>query len=198
MPFSALTKFPTINRGLQAKVRGFAEIFDDLDATILPADALDYILQETGYLKNLQQQDSIEAQNRVENIEELINAVIDYEQNHAEPTLSDYLENVALISDIDTMETDSTDMVTLMTLHSAKGLEFPFVFIVGMEEGYLPHQRSLDTQAELEEERRLCYVGITRAMEQALSLACHFAKNVSRDRISHPVSLYFRNPRASY
>ena len=156
----------TINRGLQAKVRGFAEIFDDLDATILPADALDYVLQETGYLKNLQQQDSIEAQNRVENIEELINAVIDYEQNHAEPTLSDYLENVALISDIDTMETDSTDMVTLMTLHSAKGLEFPFVFIVGMEEGYLPHQRSLDTQAELEEERRLCYVGITRAMEQ--------------------------------
>ena len=156
----------TINRGLQTKVRRFAEIFDDLDATILPADALDYVLQETGYLKNLQQQDSIEAQNRVENIEELINAVIDYEQNHAEPTLSDYLENVALISDIDTMETDSTDMVTLMTLHSAKGLEFPFVFIVGMEEGYLPHQRSLDTQAELEEERRLCYVGITRAMEQ--------------------------------
>ena len=131
----------TINRGLQTKVRRFAEIFDDLDATIFPADALDYVLQETGYLKNLQQQDSIEAQNRVENIEELINAVIDYEQNHAEPTLSDYLENVALISDIDTMETDSTDMVTLMTLHSAKGLEFPFVFIVGMEEGYLPHQR---------------------------------------------------------
>ena len=105
-------------------------------------------------------------QNRVENIEELINAVIEYEQNHAEPTLSDYLENVALIADIDTMETDTTDMVTLMTLHSAKGLEFPFVFIVGMEEGYLPHQRSLGTQAELEEERRLCYVGITRAMEQ--------------------------------
>ena len=156
----------TINRGLQAKVQRFAKIFDDLDATVLPADALDYVLQETGYLKNLQQQDSIEAQNRVENIEELINAVIDYEQNHAEPTLSDYLENVALIADIDTMETDTTDMVTLMTLHSAKGLEFPFVFIVGMEEGYLPHQRSLDTQAELEEERRLCYVGITRAMEQ--------------------------------
>jgi len=96
----------------------------------------------------------------------LINAVVEYEQNTSEPTLSDYLENVALIADIDTMETDTTDMVTLMTLHSAKGLEFPFVFIVGLEEGYLPHQRSLDTQAELEEERRLCYVGITRAMEQ--------------------------------
>ena len=156
----------TINRGLQAKVQRFTKIFDDFDAAVLPADALDYVLKETGYLKKLQQQDTIEAQNRVENIEELINAVIEYEQNHAEPTLSDYLENVALIADIDTMETDTTDMVTLMTLHSAKGLEFPFVFIVGMEEGYLPHQRSLDTQAELEEERRLCYVGITRAMEQ--------------------------------
>ncbi len=156
----------TINRGLQAKVQRFIKIFDDFDASMLPADALDYVLKVTGYLKNLEMQNTIEAQNRVENIEELINAVIEYEQNTSEPTLSDYLENVALTADIDTMETDSTDMVTLMTLHSAKGLEFPFVFIVGMEEGYLPHGRSLDTQAELEEERRLCYVGITRAMEQ--------------------------------
>ena len=156
----------TINRGLQTKVRRFAKIFDDFDSTMLPADALDYVLKVTGYLKNLEAQRTIEAQNRVENIEELINAVIEYEQNVPEPTLSDYLENVALTADIDAMETDTTDMVTLMTLHSAKGLEFPFVFIVGMEEGYLPHGRSLDTQAELEEERRLCYVGITRAMEQ--------------------------------
>ena len=156
----------TINRGIQAKVKRFTKIFDDFDASMLPADALDYVLKVTGYLKNLEAQKTIEAQNRVENIEELINAVIEYEQNTSEPTLSDYLENVALTADIDAMETDTTDMVTLMTLHSAKGLEFPFVFIVGMEEGYLPHQRSLDTQAELEEERRLCYVGITRAMEQ--------------------------------
>ena len=156
----------TINRGLQTKVRRFAEIFDEFDATMFPVDALDYVLKVTGYLKNLRSQNSIEAQNRVENIEELINAVIEYEQNEPEPSLSDYLENVALIADIDTMETDSTDMVTLMTLHSAKGLEFPFVFIVGVEEGYLPHQRSISTESELEEERRLCYVGITRAMEQ--------------------------------
>ncbi len=156
----------TINRGLQTKVRRFAEIFDEFDATVLPADALDSVLKVTGYLKNLKSQDSIEAQNRVENIEELINAVSQYEYDEPEPSLSDYLENVALIADIDTMETDSTDMVTLMTLHSAKGLEFPFVFIVGVEEGYLPHQRSISTESELEEERRLCYVGITRAMEQ--------------------------------
>ncbi len=158
----------TINRGLQTKVRRFAKIFDDFDSTMLPTDALDYVLKVTGYLKNLEAQRTIEAQNRVENIEELINAVIEYEQNVPEPTLSDYLENVALTTDIDAMETDTTDMVTLMTLHSAKGLEFPFVFIVGMEEGYLPHKRSIDeaTEAAIEEERRLCYVGITRAMEQ--------------------------------
>ena len=171
----------TINRGLQAKVRRFAKIFDGFDASVMPADALDYVLKETGYLKNLETQNTIEAQNRVENIEELINAVIEYEHNITEPSLSDYLENVALIADIDTMETDSTDMVTLMTLHSAKGLEFPFVFIVGMEEGYLPHGRSLDTQAELEEERRLCYVGITRTMEQ-LYLSHASSRRTFRER----------------
>ncbi len=157
-----------INRGLQSKVKRFAKIFDEFDASVLPTDALYYVLKVTSYLKNLEAQNTIEAQNRVENIQELINAVIEYEDNEPEPSLSDYLENVALIADIDTMETDSTDMVTLMTLHSAKGLEFPFVFIVGMEDGYLPHKRSIDeaTEAAIEEERRLCYVGITRAMEQ--------------------------------
>ena len=156
----------TINRGIQSKVKRFATIFDEFDATALPTDALVYVLKVTGYLKNLEAQQTIEAQNRVENIEELISAVNQYEDDEPEPSLADYLENVALIADIDTMDTDSTDLVTLMTLHSAKGLEFPFVFIVGMEEGYLPHQRSMDTEAALEEERRLCYVGITRAMEQ--------------------------------
>ena len=156
----------TINRGIQSKVKRFATIFDEFDATALPTDALVYVLKVTGYLKNLEAQQTIEAQNRVENIEELISAVNQYEDDEPEPNLADYLENVALIADIDTMDTDSTDLVTLMTLHSAKGLEFPFVFIVGMEEGYLPHQRSMDTEAALEEERRLCYVGITRAMEQ--------------------------------
>jgi len=167
--FEAIQRVDEVNaisRGIQTKVRRFAEVFDDFDATTLPADALDYVLKITGYLKNLEGQNSIEAQNRVENIEELINAVIEYEHNAPEPSLSDYLENIALIADIDTMETDNTDLVTMMTLHSAKGLEFPFVFIVGMEEGYLPHQRSMNSEAELEEERRLCYVGITRAMEQ--------------------------------
>ena len=183
-------KSPRLIVGFSRKCKRFAKIFDDFDASMLPADALDYVLKVTGYLKNLETQKTIEAQNRVENIEELINAVIEYEQNASQPTLSDYLENVALTTDIDAMDTDTTDMVTLMTLHSAKGLEFPFVFIVGMEEGYLPHQRSLDSQAELEEERRLCYVGITRAMEQFISHTCRIAENVSRDRVSRAISFY--------
>ena len=188
----------TISRGIQTKVRRFAEAFDDFDAITLPADALDYTLKITGYLKNLEGQNSIEAQNRVENIEELINAVIEYEHNAPEPSLADYLENIALIADIDTMETNDTDLVTLMTLHSAKGLEFPFVFIVGMEEGYLPHQRSISTESELEEERRLCYVGITRAMEQLYLSHASCPKNLSRKRVPHTVALYLRNTRTPH
>ena len=161
---------PKINAGIKGKIRKFAQIIDKFDADDYPAEVLEYILNTTGYRDNFKQQRTIEAQNRVENIDELMNAVYEYEMIAEQPTLSEYLESVALIADIDTMETDDntdeTDKVTLMTIHSAKGLEFPFVFIVGMEEGYLPHKRSIDKEAELEEERRLCYVGITRAMEQ--------------------------------
>ena len=159
----------TINSGIKTKIRRFVKIFEGYEPDDLPSDALEHILDTTGYLENFRGQRTIEAQNRVENIEELRNAVYEYEMISEEPTLSDYLENVALIADIDTMKTDDTDetnIVTLMTLHSAKGLEFPFVFMVGMEEGYLPHQRSECTESGLEEERRVCYVGITRAMEQ--------------------------------
>lgn len=156
-----------INTGINRKIHRFAKIFDTYDGEDLPAEILEHVLETTGYLEHFKGQRTIEAQNRVENIEELMNAVYEYEMIADEPALSDYLENVALIADIDSMDTDEdTDKVAMMTLHSAKGLEFPFVFIVGMEEGFLPHQRSINTEAEIEEERRLCYVGITRAMEQ--------------------------------
>ena len=157
-----------INSGLKAKVRRFDNIFHDLSDDILPSDALYHVLQVTKYFENLENQNTLEAQGRIENIEQLISAITEYESHTSAPTLADYLENVALTADVDTMETDERNMVPLMTLHSAKGLEFPFVFIVGMEEKYLPHQRSIDEAAEaaIEEERRLCYVGITRAMER--------------------------------
>jgi DNA helicase-2/ATP-dependent DNA helicase PcrA len=160
----------TINNGIKTKIRRFAKIFDEFEGDNLPVKALEHVLEMTNYLENFRAQRTIEAMNRVENIEELRNAVYEYEMTAEEPTLADYLENVALIADIDTMETDDdtdeTNIVTMMTLHSAKGLEFPFVFIVGMEEGYMPHQRAVNSEADLEEERRLCYVGITRAEEQ--------------------------------
>ncbi len=157
-----------ISGGIKTKVKKFNNIFDSLSDDILPSDALYHILQTTKYLENLEGQNTLEAQGRIENIEQLINAITEYETYSSAPSLADYLENVALTMDVDAMETDETNVVPLMTLHSAKGLEFPFVFIVGVEEGYLPHQRSIDaaTAAELEEERRLCYVGITRAMER--------------------------------
>ena len=207
-----------INSGIKGKIKRFAKIFDEYDADDLPAEVLEYVLETTGYLENFKGQRSIEAQNRVENIEELMNAVYEYEMVAEEPTLSDYLENVALIADIDTMkddDTDETDVVTLMTLHSAKGLEFPFVFIVGMEEGYMPHQRSINSEMELEEERRLCYVGITRAMEQLFLIHAQsrrtwsgaeyrtpsrFIEEISPDLIKH-VDRYnspFSEPQMSY
>ena len=165
-------EIPKINAGIKGKIRRFAKLFDQYDGDDGPAEMLEYILDTTGYRDNLTEQRTIEAQNRVENIDELMNAICEYEMTAEQPTLADYLENIALIADIDTMEDDDnrdeTNVVTLMTLHSAKGLEFPFVFIVGMEEGFMPHKRSIDAnvEADLEEERRLCYVGITRAMEQ--------------------------------
>lgn len=131
------------------------------------------IIEETGYVRLLEEEDTDEANGRIENIEELINKVVSYEENcEEEPTLSGFLEEVALIADIDTVD-DETNLVLLMTLHSAKGLEFPYVYLVGMEDGIFPGYSAVagDDPEEMEEERRLCYVGITRAMEK-LSMSC--------------------------
>ena len=128
-------------------------------------DLINEIIEATGYVKELEEEDTIEAAGRIENIEELINKIITFEKNaEEEPTLSSFLEEVALVADIDNLE-DSTNVVVLMTLHSAKGLEFPYVYLCGMEEGIFPSYMTIssDDPTELEEERRLCYVGITRA-----------------------------------
>jgi DNA helicase-2/ATP-dependent DNA helicase PcrA len=108
---------------------------------------------------------SMDAQSRVENVKEFFSVTEEFEKVSEDRSLRAFLEQVALISDIDTYE-DGANAVTLMTLHSAKGLEFPVVFIVGLEEGLFPHQRSMGDPEELEEERRLCYVGMTRAKEE--------------------------------
>ena len=156
----------SIKKNTQLKIKKFLQILTRFSAEDQPSVVLDFVLARTGYLENLRKEKTIEAQTRIENIEELINAIQDYEDNHDPTSLSDYLENVALSSDLDQLDPSEMDLLPLMTLHSAKGLEFKYVFLVGMEEGLLPHGRSLDIKEELEEERRLCYVGITRAIDQ--------------------------------
>ena len=156
----------SINKGIQAKIEKFSEIFTSFTNEDQPSEVLDFILEKTNYLDNLKRQNTIESETRIENIQELLNSILDYEVDHSPTSLSDYLENVALSSDLDNLDKAEIDLLPLMTLHSAKGLEFPYVFIVGMEESFMPHARSLNHKEELEEERRLCYVGITRAMTQ--------------------------------
>ena len=122
------------------------------------------ILKDTGYIKALENENTIEAENRIANLDEFLTVAIEFEEESADNRLSDFLEGITLSSDLDNME-ETEESVTLMTLHSAKGLEFPVVFLVGMEEGIFPGYKSIGEQKELEEERRLCYVGITRAKE---------------------------------
>ena len=122
------------------------------------------VLKDTGYTKALENENTTEAENRIANLDEFLNVAIEFEEESAENGLSDFLEGITLSSDLDNME-ETDEAVTLMTLHSAKGLEFPVVFLVGMEEGIFPGYKSIGEEKELEEERRLCYVGVTRAKE---------------------------------
>ncbi len=137
------------------------------------SDLYDEVLEATGYLEELEKEGTEEAQERIDNIDELRNKIIAYEASSEDlPTLDGFLEEVALVADIDSLE-ESNDVVVLMTLHSAKGLEFPYVYLAGMEDGLFPSYMSIngDDPTEVEEERRLCYVGITRAMKE-LHLSC--------------------------
>ena len=129
-----------------------------------------YVLDETGYLKELKAEDSEDAEARILNLQELVNVAKEFEPEEPENVLGEFLAQVALVSDVDDLEEGSSS-VTLMTIHSAKGLEFPIVFLAGLEEGIFPHGRSLNDNSEMEEERRLMYVGITRAMKK-LYMSC--------------------------
>ncbi len=129
------------------------------------ADLLVAVMEESGYVRELQSEDTHDARARLENLQELVGVAREYEANDEEPSLAGFLANIALVSDLDALEEDAS-YVTLMTLHSAKGLEFPNVFLTGLEEGVFPHSRTLTEPEELEEERRLAYVGITRAIDR--------------------------------
>jgi DNA helicase-2/ATP-dependent DNA helicase PcrA len=141
----------------------FLELLDELNETLVegPGRLLELILERTGYVAELQAEHSIESEGRLENLAELVGVARDFEE------VNEFLEQVSLIADTDDLPEGADDTsVVLMTLHAAKGLEFPSVFLVGMEDGVFPHLRSLGEPAELEEERRLAYVGITRARER--------------------------------
>ena len=152
------------------KIKGFVNqimVFRALAKELDAAELIESILEQTGYLEELEKLEEDKAQAKQENLEEFQNKAADYYANHDEAALTDFLEEVALVADIDNMDSEA-DSLTLMTLHSAKGLECPVVYMTGMEEGLFPSYMSMNSgdPGDIEEERRLCYVGITRAMQQ--------------------------------
>src|SRR5881396_534509 len=148
-------------------VQQFHGVMQSLQAGALElevSELLERVLQRSGYLDALEAERTIEAQGRLENLQELVGVAHEYQENADEPSLSHFLQEISLYSDQDALR-EQESLVTLMTLHNAKGLEFRAVYLIGMEEGIFPHSRSIEEQG-VEEERRLCYVGMTRAMEQ--------------------------------
>ena len=144
------------------------------------AQLLQELLEETGYKDALEAERTIEAQGRLENLEELVRVTQEYDANNADGSVGEFLQQIALLADADTIR-DDEGLVTLMTLHNAKGLEFPIVFIIGMEDGTFPHSRSIE-EGNIDEERRLAYVGLTRAMRD---LTLTYARRRGRVRRQH-------------
>ena len=173
--------------------REFVNAIEELRAKkddIKISDLIKETLKRSGYTQALENENTIEAENRIENLDEFLTVAIEFEDESADNKLSDFLEGITLSSDIDNME-ETEETVTLMTLHSAKGLEFPVVFLVGMEEGIFPGYQSIGEPKELEEERRLCYVGITRAKEH-LFLTCSKQRTIFGSTSCNQVSRFLR------
>ena len=152
----------------------FNKVLGELKDKDIPiTELIMMLLEKTGYVESLKRENTIEAQSRIENLEEFMTVAIEFEKESADTSLNEFLNSISLSSDTDNIE-ESDDMVTLMTLHMAKGLEYPVVFLVGLEEGIFPGRLSMDNPQEIEEERRLFYVGITRAKQ---NLFMTFAKH---------------------
>lgn len=187
----AVLEAGVIGKNILAKLRGFYELMVSLreDAPQMEvADITREVLVRTGYVDALEAEQTAEAQARLENLSELVTAAAEFDRHGEGGGLQDFLTQTALLSDQDNLNDDSGAMV-LMTLHSSKGLEYPVVFIAGMENGLFPHNRTFDEPAEMEEERRLCYVGFTRA-EKRLFLTGAARRRIYGIEQSHPPSLF--------
>jgi len=156
--------------------------------TMSVADVLVEVMEGSGYVRELQAEDTHDARARLENLHELVGVAREYEANDPDPSLAGFLANVALISDLDALEDDAS-YVTLMTAHAAKGLEFTSVFMTGLEEGVFPHSRALNDTTELEEERRLAYVGLTRAIDR-IFLTFAFRRALYGNTYAYPKSRF--------
>lgn len=167
-----------------AMMMSFKEKVDKISLT----DLAELILKETGYLEELKRENTPEAQTRLENLQEFLSVTHDYDKYSEEKTLDGFLAQISLVTDLDSYA-EEDDRVVLMTLHTAKGLEFPVVFLTGMEEGVFPHNRSMLDDNELEEERRLCYVGITRA-EEELYLTRAWQRTLYGNTVYNPPSRF--------
>ena len=187
-------QIPSIGRAV-VKVEPFVTFIQTLRSKqefLSPSELLKDIIESTGYVEELRNEGTDEAEARIENIDELITKVVSYEEENEAPTLSGFLEEVALVADIDSVDGDD-NQVLLMTLHSAKGLEFPYVYLAGMEDGIFPSYMTItaDDPTEIEEERRLCYVGITRAMKE-LTLSCAQQRMIRGETQYNKVSRFIK------
>jgi len=180
---SATSRVTAPLKGFRELIEGLRSAFDSLE----PAVFLTRVLEETGYIDHLEQQDSVEESARADNLRELVNALA--ESQEAGETLGDFLDRAALVSDAD--QYDEKAPLTLMTLHGAKGLEFDHVFLCGMEEGLFPHSRSLASPEAIEEERRLCYVGMTRAKDTLTLTRAIYRRSYGNDLMSAPMPSRF-------
>ncbi|MGG7058246.1 DNA helicase PcrA [Clostridium tertium] len=186
---STVRNIPTLTARNCGGIEVFMEMmnrFIDMSEVLPVSVLIETILKETGYLSELEKSKEIEDKSRIENLKELVSDAVDFEKSNEDKSLSAYLEKVSLVQDTDKLE-EEDDTIVLMTVHSAKGLEFPVVFMVGMENGIFPGVASFDSESEMEESRRLCYVGITRAKEQLFMTSAEVRRQFGRT-VAYPQS----------
>lgn len=181
---------PTLTTRNKTSIQKFTEIMEDLmmmAEQLSVSQLIEYVLDKTGYMKSLKESKEIEDESRIENLKELVSDAVDFEKNNPEDnSLASYLEKVALVQDVDNMDQEA-ESVVMMTVHSSKGLEFPVVFMVGMENGIFPGSASFEKDAEMQESRRLCYVGITRAREKLYMTSAEIRRVFGRT-VAYPQS----------